>query len=88
MNGVGGNTIAKAKEAISYTEYLQWADYMKRYGSLNVAQHIERGFALIAHTLCVANKIKTNGTIPGLKDFMPHYHEREISLEEAMRTWH
>lgn len=88
MNGIGGNTITKAKETIPYTEYLIWADYIKRHGSLNTAQHIERGFALIAHTLCVAHKIKNSGAIPGINHFMPHYHEREISLEEAMRTWH
>ena len=88
MNGIGGNTIAKAKEALSYTEFMQWSDYINRHGSLNPAQHIERGFALLAHTLCVAHKIKSHGSVPGIKEFMPHYREPEISLEQAMRTWH
>lgn len=88
MNGIGGNTIAKAKEAISYTEYLEWVEFINRHGSLNLAKHIERGFALVAHITSVAHKIKSNGVIPGIKEFMPHYKEPEISLEEAMRTWH
>lgn len=87
MHGIGGNTIAKAKENISLDEARRWADYIARHGSLNVARHIERGFALLSHLTCVSGKIKIDGKIPSMESLMPHYVEGPISLEAAMSQW-
>lgn len=59
-----------------------WETYIKKRGSLNVGMRLEQGFALVAFQINRANGGKAE-----LKDFMPHFDEREVSLDEAMRDW-
>jgi hypothetical protein len=79
LNGVGGRTIAEAKERLSLDETLAWSAYMERRGSLHVGMRLEWGFALIARTI--------NHALGGhatMRDFMPHA-EQPSSLMEVMK---
>lgn len=46
LHGVGGRTIAEAKQRLSYHEALQWFAYLKKHGTPN--RHLHQGFALLA----------------------------------------
>nr|WP_279306987.1 hypothetical protein [Marinobacter sp. BGYM27] len=63
--------------------------YRSKRGSFNLGMRVERGSALLA-TL-YANRNSKNGDFK-LSDFMPHDHEHpddmELTIEEAMATWH
>lgn len=84
MCGIGGCTIAEAQQRLSYPEFLSWARYRNKRGTLHTGMRIERGTALLA-TL-YANSHSKNGGFK-LYDFMPHEDERAPTLEEAMATW-
>ena len=83
MCGIGGRTIAEAQERVSYPEFISWAKYRAKRGSLNVGLRVERGAALLA-TL-EANSKGGNFT---LSDFAPYHDQPELSLDEAMEKWH
>lgn len=84
LHGIGGNTIAEAQHRLSYPEFLSWAKYRAKRGSLNLGMRVERGAALLA-TL-YANAHTKNGGYR-IYDFMPHEEEGPISLDEAMKAW-
>lgn len=86
MNGVGGNTIAKAQETITYQEFIQWAKYRNRRGSLNIGMRTERSGALIATVLANLHRKKDSEPVSFFK-FAPHHDEPTLSLDEAMETW-
>lgn len=48
MNGIGGRTVAEAKQRLSYSEFLTWIKYRRKRGSLNLGMRVERGSALLA----------------------------------------
>jgi hypothetical protein len=50
MNGIGGRTIAEAKQNMTYTEARHWAQYMRRRGGLNIAERVEQSAALLCAT--------------------------------------
>lgn len=85
MNGVGGSTIAEAKERLSYPEFLQWVKYRRKRGSLNLGMRVERGSALLA-TLYANSHSKRGGY--KVYDFTPHDEEPPITLDQAKDTWH
>ncbi|MFL1404179.1 hypothetical protein ACJO2E_02395 [Marinobacter sp. M1N3S26] len=87
MNGIGGRTITEAKQRMPYVEFLAWAAYRKRRGSLNPNQHIERAGALVATILSNVNRKKDTQPF-SFYDFAPHHDEPPISLERAMEVWH
>ncbi len=80
LNGIGGCTVAEAKERMSYAEAQQWAAYMQRRGSLHVGMRLEWGFALIAAT--INNALGGNAT---QQQFMPHADEAGGSLGDVMK---
>lgn len=51
MNGIGGKTIAEAKENMTYREALEWAQYRKQTGPLNLALRVELAAAIICQQL-------------------------------------
>lgn len=68
LNGIGGRTLAEAKEKLTYEEFLTWCAYIKKHGSLNVGRRLEYGFGMVAMMInraCGGNK--------EMSDFMPHY---------------
>lgn len=85
LNGVGGNTIEKAKEAMTYREFKSWSAYRMKRGPLNPSRKIERSIAMLA-TL-YANAHSKNPRFR-LWDFCEHEEEPAISLEQAKKQWH
>lgn len=84
MNGIGGRTIAEAKERLSYVEFLQWARYRAERGSLHPGMRIEEGAALVASILANVNSKRGGFKVT---DFMTHAEEQPASLDQAMETW-
>ncbi|MBF9841353.1 phage tail protein [Enterobacter hormaechei] len=93
LNGIGGRTIAEAKERLSFREFQQWVQYRQKYGNLNPMMRTEWGAALVSSVLANVNRTKNTPAF-SIADFAPHIAavEREaanepIKLEDAMRTW-
>jgi hypothetical protein len=84
LNGVGGRTIAEAQERISYPEFIAWARYRAKRGSLHPGMRIERGAALLA-SLYANSHSKQGGY--SLTDFAPYHDEPVVSLDQAMESW-
>lgn len=83
LNGIGGTTIAAAKEALSCDELDIWRQYRQRHGSLNLGLRIEQGAALTAYC--------ANGRQGDLADYMPARHTAAeadaAALARAMKEW-
>lgn len=79
LAGIGGRTVAEAKERMQYTEFLDWLTYRRMRGSLSVANRMESGFALIASM--ISRACGGNAT-PA--DFMPHVEPPDASLTDVM----
>lgn len=76
LNGVGGCTVAEAKERLTYAEALSWFAYIRKRGSLNLGTRLEAGFALQA--AIQSGKQMT--------DFMPHAdRDAELSVESVFK---
>lgn len=86
MCGIGGRTIAEAKERMAYGEFLQWIEYRKKRGTLNLGFRLEQRTALIAAMYANVHK-QQNSPAYSAEDFMPHADEVVITLEEAMAKW-
>ena len=82
LNGVGGRTIAEAKERMTYQEALAWGRYIDRYGSLHTGRRLEAGSAQVA-----LQTHRLGGGMAELLDFMPHEQRLGLSLERAMNEW-
>ena len=67
LHGIGGRTIAEAKERLTHDEFTSWVAYRRERGTLHVGMSLEAGFALIASMIARA----TGGTAE-MRDFMPH----------------
>lgn len=67
MNGIGGRTIAEAKQNMSMVEARQWVQYMQRHGGLNIAERVEQAAALICTT---AAQLMGNKKVK-IADFIP-----------------
>lgn len=82
LNGIGGRTVAEAKERLSAEEAWQWSAYLERRGSIHPGMRLEWGFALIAMMINRALGGKAE-----LGDYMPHAHDPQepASLAEAMK---
>ena len=86
MHGIGGRTIAEAKDRISYSEFRVWAAYRQRRGSLNTGLRVEQGLAMLASLY--ANARRKEGTPAfDLFDFAPHLDRPELTLDDAMKAW-
>lgn len=81
LNGVGGRTVEEARERLSYAEAVDWADYMRKRGSLNLGLRLEAGFALIAAAI---NNGLGGHAVPS--DFMPHIDQADASIADVMKT--
>lgn len=87
MHGIGGRTIAEARSRIDYAEFLTWAAFRQKRGSLHLGMRMEHGFALLASMYANAHR-KQHSPALKLYDFMPHMEEQAVSLDQAMEKWH
>jgi len=83
LAGVGGRTVAEAKERISKREFEEWLAYRRLHGSLNLGTRLEEAAALIAFTVH-----QSQGGRLDLEHFLP---QRAIdegqALAKAMESW-
>jgi hypothetical protein len=67
LHGIGGRTIAEAKERITHDEFVAWHAYIRKRGTLNWGMRLEVGFGFLLSRVYNA----TGGdTEPA--DFLPH----------------
>ncbi|WP_425049197.1 phage tail assembly protein T [Pseudomonas juntendi] len=89
LSGVGGCTIAQAKENLSLREFRSWVKFRKRRGSLHMGMRVERSTALLA--MILANQARDPKKRPEpytVEDFAPHdQDDKPISLEDAIASW-
>jgi len=83
--GIGGRTIAEAKQNISYPEFLDWCSYRNKRGSLNIGMRVDQSVAIIASMY--ANSHSKKGVTFKPIDFMPYADEPPITLDDAMKGW-
>ena len=80
--GIGGCTIAEAKENLSQSEVAKWAAYLRRYGSLHHGRRIEISTAHLMTQLLAVHGVKNLNA----RDFMPHEPAPpKLSTDDAMR---
>ena len=83
MRGIGGRTIAEAKERMSMDEYATWCQYRQRHGSFDLGPRIEQGAALVAWMV--------NRGHGELADYLPQRTPDEAdevaALDKAMKEW-
>lgn len=84
LNGIGGRTIAEARQRLSFTEYQQWRAFRHKRGSLHQGMRIERATAMLAALYANAH---SKGGGYTYYDFMPHQDEPEIDLDQAIASW-
>lgn len=79
LNGIGGRTVAEAKERMSDHEFGQWCAYIRKRGTLNLGTRLELGVALLATV------VKTSaGHRAKMSDFLPKREEdKELGLQEV-----
>lgn len=80
MNGIGGSTVAQAKENVSYSEAMMWSAYIRKRGTLNLGLRVENGFAIIATMLN-----RALGGKASMEDFMPHADKKQAELADVMK---
>lgn len=86
LNGIGGNTIAVAKECLSTVEVQLFSAYRNKYGCLDPMRRADQNAAMLA--ALYANSKKGKNTPPfKTTDFLPYHIEQPITLEEAMASW-
>lgn len=83
LNGIGGRTIAEAKERMSAAEYEAWRAYIRRHGSLNLGLRVEDAAALIAWTTQMAQ----GGKLEHDAFFPVRELDEQAELEKAMKSW-
>lgn len=94
MNGIGGRTIAEAKETLSLPEFKMWAIYRNKYGSLNPGLRTEWASGVVSSVIANTNRdpktpaFKPTDFTQHFTDEKPEEEEGPISLEDAMNTWH
>lgn len=81
LHGIGGCTIAEAKERLTYEEALSWFAFINKRGSLNDGMRLEGGFALIAMMISRAMGGKAE-----MADFMPHVEKDDpLSIDSVFK---
>jgi hypothetical protein len=66
LHGIGGSTVEEAQGTLTSAEFLSWSKFMRKRGSLNLADRIDAGFAMLAHVICAMHGKKTK-----IEDFIP-----------------
>jgi hypothetical protein len=81
LNGVGGRTIAEAKENMSFSEAVDWFAYLHSRGSVHLGRRVEAAAALIVTTYLRAKGAKN----VEMSTFMPHEREAPASIEDILQ---
>jgi hypothetical protein len=82
LHGIGGRTIREAKERMTYAEALDWMEYIRKRGSLNVGQRVEAAVAVLA--------TQVNRALGGkaeMMDFLPHWDAPEATIDDVAKLF-
>lgn len=82
LNGIGGTTIAEAQDAVSWPEFLVWASYRAKRGSLNTGYRVEVATARLCALFANFQRTKASDAKFYIEDFAPHMDAREVTIEE------
>ena len=74
LNGIGGRTIAEAKERMTYAEALDWMAYIRKRGSLNAGLRLDAAVAVLATQINRALGGKAE-----FHDFLPYHDPPEAA---------
>jgi len=89
--GVGGRTVAEAKERLTYTEALQWGQYIAQRGTLNLGMRMEAHTAQLMALVATAAGMKdASGKQYTPADFMLHKDEQEsdtVNFDDALAAF-
>ena len=75
MNGIGGSTIAEAKETLTVSEVNAWITYRSKRGSLVAGRRVEQAVARLCLMIAAAHNLKRDTDFEApyqLIDFLPH----------------
>lgn len=86
LNGIGGRTIAEAKECLSAREVQLWSVYRSKNGGLNPMQRADYNAGLQSMLFANANRGKATPAFR-IWDFTRFQDEAPIGLDEAMSSW-
>lgn len=67
LHGIGGRTIAEAKERMTHHEFVSWCAYVRKRGTLHVGMRLEIGFGQVLAAIA-----RACGGDSSPIDFMPH----------------
>lgn len=81
LAGIGGKTIAEAKDRLSFDEVQSWLAFREKYGSLHLQTHIERAAATVAHTVSQTVARKKSSQAPGLR--ISYLNERALRRQSS-----
>ncbi|PKH20234.1 phage tail protein [Enterobacterales bacterium CwR94] len=87
LNGIGGRTVAEAKERLSLSEFQMWVEYRNKCGSFNEGMRTEWGAALVSSMIGNVNRDPEKSEPFSIADFAPHIEKPAISLKDAMSQW-
>lgn len=93
LAGVGGRTIAEAKERLSYPEALAWFAYRKQHGPLNLGIKLEWLLAQLAYVVAASSGAKGKGKRElSMADFLmfeskPEEDDEQLTLETLARMF-
>lgn len=82
LNGIGGRTIAEARERMTWDEFQMWASYRAKRGSLNQGMRVETAVARLCALYANFKRQSPDSSRFHLEDFAPHMEERIIPIEE------
>lgn len=96
LAGIGGRTIAEAKQRMSWAEFQAWCAYRNKHGPLSAQQRIEDVGAFLAQATLSTIPRPKGEKGPTLQD-LRIYHQttkaepaseaKALSLNEAMAAW-
>ena len=82
LHGIGGRTIAEAKQRMSHREARQWFEYIRRRGSLNAGLRVEASIALLATQINHA----LGGDVQ-MQEYMPHWDAPQASIDDVAKLF-
>lgn len=82
LHGIGGKTIAEAQETLTWDEFLTWAAYVAKRGSLDTGLRTEVAVARFCALFANYQRTKQTDKQWHLEDFAPHMDQREITAKE------
>lgn len=83
LNGVGGRTIAEAKERMSLAEFESWWAYRQRRGVLNIGLNVERSVAVLSSLY--AQTITKRPV--RFCEFAPHFDQPKATFDDTDEQW-